>query len=366
MSPETRKQNTVDMKDLKRLAHGARKRSTPPNLLNLSIPSFSPPPLQSSLSAKALGLTPEEADQLRDEGKCFKCRNPGHSARDCDDVAENVPNSWDTEVVVDLPDVAKPFYLRDLDTNAFVTLRVGKDAVPFVVPKAILCMRSDYFRAMFEGKFIESQSRTTDLPDIEPKYFALVLRWFHTGLVMFSDKSDFVCAEDDETFNEAIQMFRFADQYDTRDLRLAIFDVFAYSKARPEGSLDSIPVANALAQLPESSGLYKFFEDLIIYNWDPRDLEQCTEIALCLPPTVMGKLLLRGLSPISCRSEKAPYDKDMCQYHEHLSETERNQCPQKMKDKMDKLRNKVLAQEKLNRVSLRPRGLAESLVHTNR
>lgn len=218
-------------------------------------------------------------------------------------------------------------------------------------------MRSDYFRAFFGGSFKERQSRTTNLTDIEPKYFALVLRWFHTGLVMFSDKFDYVCTEDDETFNEAIQMFLFADQDDTRDLRLAMFDVFADANAQPGHVLDSIPTAKALSQLPYSSGLYEFFKDLIMYNWDPHDLEQRTEIALYLPPIVMGKLLLIGLSPISFRSKKAPYDKDMCQYHEHLNEIELDRCPEEMKVKMNTLKVKVIVQEKLNRVRLRPRGM---------
>lgn len=120
MASEAMLHKTVDMDDLKRLVHGASNLSNRPpplrplNLLNPSVPSFSPPLQQSSLTAKALGLTPEEADKLRDEGKCFKCKQLGHLARDCEGAADNIPASWETEVdlFVDVPDVAKPFYLR--------------------------------------------------------------------------------------------------------------------------------------------------------------------------------------------------------------------------------------------------------------
>ena len=61
-------------------------------------------------TAKALGLAPKEADKLRDEGKCFKCRKPGHDARACKEVKDTSLASWEMDVVV--PDVAKPFYLR--------------------------------------------------------------------------------------------------------------------------------------------------------------------------------------------------------------------------------------------------------------
>lgn len=119
---------TVSMEDLKKLGRGLNNRSNGPgslqpsmlgsrkslNLLNPSAPSFSPPSQQISSTAKFLGLTPEEADKLRDEGKCFKCKKSGHTARKCDEIAENVPASWETEVdlFVEVPDVAKPFYLR--------------------------------------------------------------------------------------------------------------------------------------------------------------------------------------------------------------------------------------------------------------
>lgn len=226
---------------------------------------------------------------------------------------------------------------------------MGIEAATFVVPKSILCMRSDYFRALFEGGFKETQSRTADLPDVKPKLFALVLCWFFTGHVLFSDKSNYVTVNDGKTFDEAVQMFLFADQYGTRKLRLDIFDVFACGKARYDCGLETIPIAKALSQLPENSGLYRFFEDLVIYNWDPKELEECTEIVLYLPPTVLGKLLFKGLQPYSLRSNKAPYNTDMCQYHEHLDETERDNCAEVLKAKTRKLKHMFEAQERLSK-----------------
>jgi hypothetical protein len=59
---------------------------------------------------KALRLTPEEADKLRDEGKCFKCKKPGHHVRMCGKATDTTLASWEMDFAV--PDIAKPFYLR--------------------------------------------------------------------------------------------------------------------------------------------------------------------------------------------------------------------------------------------------------------
>lgn len=63
-------------------------------------------------SAKALGLTSEEADKLRDEEKCFKCKKPGHHARECEAVLGPAPADLGMDTIVDVPLVAKPFYMR--------------------------------------------------------------------------------------------------------------------------------------------------------------------------------------------------------------------------------------------------------------
>jgi hypothetical protein len=208
-------------------------------------------------------------------------------------------------------------------------------------------MRSGYFRAIFQGGFEEEQSRTTNLPDIEPEHFALALQWFYTGQVVFSDGSKFVGVDDDKTFNEAIQMFLFADQYDTRALRRDIFDILANSAFRY--SLDTVPVAKALSQLPESSGLYKLFADLVIYNWKPCNKQDAIEVASYLPAAVAGRLFFEGLEPSETRVKKAPYDKDMCQYHEHLNNGEREKCAKAMKRKASALKTEAAVHEKLSK-----------------
>lgn len=81
---------------------------------------------------------------------------------------------------------------RAATPEAFVTLRVGQEAELFVTLKSVLCSRSEYFRAAFEGRFEEQTSRETSLPDVEAKHFGLILQWFYSGRILFSNGSDFL------------------------------------------------------------------------------------------------------------------------------------------------------------------------------
>jgi hypothetical protein len=205
---------------------------------------------------------------------------------------------------------------------------------------------------MFQGGFQEERSHTTNLPDFEPEYFALVLQWFYTGLVVFSDGTAYIGKNDPKTMNEAVKMFLFADRYDTRSLRLQMFDILAtwVFGCSTEGiPLDAVAVAKALAQFPETSGLYKLFSDLIIYSWTPASREQSIEVARYLPAAVIGRMFIEGLEDSKWRVKKAPYGKDMCQYHEHLNDLERDNCAKEMKERTSSLNIDVFMHARLSK-----------------
>lgn len=187
---------------------------------------------------------------------------------------------------------------------------------------------------MFEGGFQEEHSRATSLPDIEPECFALILQWFYTGNILFSDGTTYIGTDRDDTvMNEAIQMYLFADQYDTRALRDAVFDQFARWALSDSHVADgvmmtaAVPLAKALSELPVRSGLYKFCSDLLVHSWIPKNIEESTEVAEYLPAEIAGRLFLTGRNLRGkVMATKAPYEKGVCQYHEHRTDAERDDC----------------------------------------
>jgi hypothetical protein len=227
-------------------------------------------------------------------------------------------------------------------------LNVGKAKAPFAILKSVLCLRSAYFRATFEGGFQEKQTQTTNIPDIEPEHFALVLQWFYTGNVAFSDGTKYIGFADEEKFFEALEMFLFANQYDTKALRVAIFNIFATSMF--SDSLKMTLVAKSLPTLPETSGLYKLFSDMIVYEWKPKDVHEGIEVASYLPTTVVGRLFFKRLEQTGLTGMgEAPYHTNMCQYHEHLEDFDRAVCKIAMEVKRLELKNELVAHEKLSR-----------------
>lgn len=207
---------------------------------------------------------------------------------------------------------------------------------------------------MFEGGFQEERSRATNLPDIKPEYFALVLQWFYTGSILFSDGTAYIGIDrDDKAINEAVQMFLFADQYDTRALRDELFGTFARWALSESHVSDvvmtaAVPIAKALSELPAGSGLYKFCSDLLVHSWAPDNTDETTAVAEYLPADITGRLLLAGRNLRgNVKTTKAPYYMGMCQYHEHRTDVERGECMLDSNDKLARMRSDAEVQARM-------------------
>lgn len=226
-------------------------------------------------------------------------------------------------------------WIRELNAEVFVTLTVREAQKPFVMLKSLLCLRLEYFRAMFEGNFEETTSRTSSLPDIETRIFGLVLQWFYTGHVLFSDGTDSCSSilDPSNTFTEAVKMFVFADQYDIRALRLAIFDIIApvCAGSGVVAVAGVVAMANAIRMLPESSGLRRLTSDCLIYDWTPKGLSRTAAITTKLHSDVLARIVfgdrrVNGDRPKLKKKAERPWEQDMCQYHEHLNDEGRQNC----------------------------------------
>jgi hypothetical protein len=60
-----------------------------------------------------------------------------------------------------------------------VELRVGRDRVPIMVHKELLCYCSEFFRGAFEGGFRESEEKSLGLSDVEREVFRLFQHWLY-------------------------------------------------------------------------------------------------------------------------------------------------------------------------------------------
>jgi BTB/POZ domain len=60
-----------------------------------------------------------------------------------------------------------------------VSVFVGDSSSPLILPKALLCHESEFFRAAFAGQFDEARSGIITLRDEEPEIFVELLKWFY-------------------------------------------------------------------------------------------------------------------------------------------------------------------------------------------
>lgn len=151
-------------------------------------------------------------------------------------------------------------------------------------------------------------------------------------------------------------MFVFADQYDTRALHLAIFDILApvCAGSGVVAVAGVVAMANAIRMLPESSGLRRLISDCLIYNWTPTDLGRTAVITTKLPSDVLARIVFEdrganGDRPKLKKKAERPWKQDMCQYHEHLNDEERQNCSEYMMSRIQKLRSQLEGLELISR-----------------
>ncbi|KAJ5106513.1 hypothetical protein N7456_003188 [Penicillium angulare] len=120
----------------------------------------------------------------------------------------------------------------DLAPDEFSTNFLGKLAGPqvqiyvgpkvFTVSKEIICEKSRYFDAMFNGKFMEGELQSTRMEEIEVVLsvpcFELFLQWLYTDRVPLHNE------EPPEQLDNLICLARFADMCDIERLRDQISD----------------------------------------------------------------------------------------------------------------------------------------------
>jgi len=65
-----------------------------------------------------------------------------------------------------------------------VQILVGPDKKPFTMHKELLCNTAPYFRAAFEGHFIEGKQQLLELPSEDPGTFESFQLWAYTGSIL--------------------------------------------------------------------------------------------------------------------------------------------------------------------------------------
>lgn len=126
------------------------------------------------------------------------------------------------------------------------------------------------------------------------------------------------------SFSTLVDLYLFADKYDVLQLRVDSLDAIHKKNSSCVHFLPSIyAVSKALENLPSSSGLYRYFQDVYSHEWDLRGYTdaQLGEIEELLPKGFLLCVAVRNgpaLQEFTTRkSPKPPYENGLCSYHDH-------------------------------------------------
>lgn len=283
--------------------------------------------------------------------------------------------------------------MDDVITGTTVTIHMyrGRKAPyhnPFTVPRALLCAKSEYFGRMFDanGSFKEAITKECTVTDVRPWVFRVFVGWLYTGSVAFyprvyedveevdglqslasEGRHDYwtwhECQPDKPTtwtWELLFDVYLFADQYSTRKLCQAVFEIFQtkvlmenYGPGDPSASPYPLPdpnvVARVVKRLPDASPLVKFLVQVYAhaesvhsyYDMLSPPIVDCADVlpsdfilamfeALRLKATTLECLACQGdwcANPDHKHEHGLnPREQEWCLYHEHETEEEQQVC----------------------------------------
>ncbi|KAF2491101.1 hypothetical protein BU16DRAFT_143574 [Lophium mytilinum] len=242
-----------------------------------------------------------------------------------------------------------------------VTIFVGTEKKPYTAHMDLLTHYSDYFHAMFKGSFKEAEERNTSMEDVEETLFGNFLDWlYHQTLPCpLSDYSlhprptrptnPGTDLRTSAKLDIVTRLYALGDQYEIPNLRRdAIDHVFDYYER--EGVVPYYrSVILTYDLLPEDSPLCQLLIDRYIrkgylasvhdYN-ENKELNTDGKLRADLPHAFLLGMMVKGLDTMAdLAAGKKRKSMDVCDYHEHASDEEREKCKEERKGKKTAAKN---------------------------
>lgn len=204
--------------------------------------------------------------------------------------------------------------IKELYNLQSVSIHVGPNNRQFSVPRSLICDLSDYFRAAFEGKYLEGTTGIITLPKVDEWTFECFVIWLYTRSLstapwinagnegptfpdtVHKDKSEGTSTSTSTSttsrnwfWSFLIEMYIFADQYDTKNLRFDITEAMLYKAGMCDWP-DTEQFIHALNNIPDSSPVHELLLDILVNADWPNDFK---ELAAELPVSVTLELCSR-------------------------------------------------------------------------
>ena len=199
----------------------------------------------------------------------------------------------------------------------YVYVDVGRSKQRFSVHKGLVCHRSKFFDAAFNGSFSEASTGIVTLTEEDPEIFDIVHTWLYTNqLTQSKDGQDVECS-----FEQCRDVFVLADRLVMPLLcNMAIDwlkDFYLHEDVLPSAAV----IIGTYAITPENSVIRKLLVALITFaptNWRHFSLVRRKEYVKC--PDFLLDVSIALEKQITHRPAKvkdAPFFKEPCSFHHH-------------------------------------------------
>ena len=219
---------------------------------------------------------------------------------------------------VDTNSVERPLTSQTLTSYRFrgvhtVTILVGEDSTPFFVHRDQLCDASSFFKAAFEGAFLEGIEMRMSLPEEEEHTFDLFIQWlYNQGYEIFHEKDN----DKGQQYMEPVKLYILADKYDVTDLKSHVITKL-FEERDEEWAPGQATVAYAYEHTPQNSRLRKFLVDWWTCRVDlPWFRLEDTQEWLKEHPEVASAVISSFANTISRKTQKNLFDVDTLEEYE--------------------------------------------------
>lgn len=195
--------------------------------------------------------------------------------------------------------------------QSVLTVTIGIDKHPFVVHKERLCHYSSYFRIHFTGKGASKQ--IMEIPDHNREVFETVEHWLYTQKLQQADTEDA-----HQNLSDMIRVYVFAFEFGMPLLQDAVVDtVVDLDLGRTEAKDVQYLCDNTPPESPLQRLLVAKFAFCAEFEWFKERMDD-------LPKGFISQVALLNIGrlPYKLPGELVPFEKNICQYHEHKNTAE--------------------------------------------
>lgn len=149
-----------------------------------------------------------------------------------------------------------------------VTVHVGEQRHQFLIHKELLCHHSSFFRATFQGSFIEASSGNVELPDDDVEVFKIFESWLYTGSVgLMSNVAG-------HQPSKLVKLYILADKIEIPAIQKETLETLRERAVRNLDLCDPDTIHLAFENTPPGSPLRRLLVDVFAYNANPESWQE--------------------------------------------------------------------------------------------